>query len=345
MIIHNLPYCKDITIFATILGIWHNPLGRIFKTMYKKKRILLCGVGIAMMLGGCSEMDNKTTNNDNEKGNEAHAVPSSETLVSVQDYTGEGYALPYGKETDKLAEENRDQIENTAIKFFKKQYKTDVYIHNVVGALDGATIFVESKEEPHFYTYAVVPINEQEKKVMADNIWVDEFKVENAIKGGLYQMIFPEEFKNLNTYLESLEAKGEVTGKTKETLQSVGGHGYMTPYYFIALTSKEEAIQPVYDLYISNPDESIENLHNAYNGELFAPENFKINIQLFMNDKHANPSVDLFNQITKELEDMSEIPKGTYSFSLNDNFIDEQSAEGAKDNSLKRSYPDYIIKE
>jgi len=119
----------------------------------------------------------------------------------------------------------------------------------------------------------------------------------------------------------------------------------MTPYYFIALTSKEEAIKPVYDLYISNPDESAENLRKAYDEDLFNAENFKINIQLFMTDKQAKPSEELFNQVTKELEEMVSIPKGTYSFSLNDNFIDKQSAEGAKDNSLKRGFPDYIIKE
>lgn len=65
----------------------------------------------------------------------------------------------------------------------------------MVGAKDGATVFVESKGEPHFFTYAVVPINVKEKKVMTDQIWADEFQVENAIKGGLYHMIFSEEFK------------------------------------------------------------------------------------------------------------------------------------------------------
>lgn len=119
----------------------------------------------------------------------------------------------------------------------------------------------------------------------------------------------------------------------------------MTPYYFIALTSKEEAIKPVYDLYISNPDENTENLRNAYEEGLFIPENFKVNIQLFMADKQAKPSKEIFKQVTKELEEMNSIPKGTYSFSLNDNFIDKQSSEGAKDNSLKRGFPDYIIKE
>lgn len=313
--------------------------------MYKKTKILLCSVGISLMLGGCSGMNSANNNQESEKSKETQAAPSEESLISVQDYTGEGYALPYGKETDKIADESLDEIEEAAIKFFKEKYKTDVTVHNVVGAKDGATVFVESKDEPHFYTYAVVPIDELEKKVMTEKIWADEFQVENAIKGGLYHMIFNEEFQQLDDYLETLSAEGQVTGKTKDALQNVGGHGYMTPYYFIALTSKEEAIKPVYELYISNPDESTENLRNVYDEDAFNPENFKINIQLFMAEKQAEPNEEIFNQVTKELEDMDSIPKGTYSFALNDNFIDKQSSEGAKDNSLKRGFPDYIIKE
>ncbi|MBG9588232.1 hypothetical protein ABE26_14665 [Cytobacillus firmus] len=313
--------------------------------MRKKTKILLCSVGISLMLGGCSGMNSTNNNQDSEKTKETQAAPSEETLISVQDYTGEGYALPYGKVTDEIADENLDQIEEAAINFFKEKYKTDVTVHNVVGAKDGATVFVESKGEPHFYTYAVVPIDELEKKVMTEKIWADEFQVENAIKGGLYHMIFNEEFKQLDEYLETLAAEGQVTGKTKDALQNVGGHGYMTPYYFLALTSKEEAIKPVYDLYISNPEESVENLRNAYEEGSFNPENFKINIQLFMADKQAEPSEEIFNQVTEELEEMNSIPMGTYSFSLNDNFIDKQSSEGSKENSLKRGFPDYIIKE
>ncbi|MEK3857282.1 DUF1672 family protein [Cytobacillus sp. FSL H8-0458] len=290
-------------------------------------------------------MNSTNNNQDTEKTKETQAAASEETMVSVQDYTGEGYALPYGKETDKIADDHLAQIEEAALNFFKEKYKTDVTVHNVVGAKDGATVFVESKGEPHFYTYAVVPIDELEKKVMTEKIWADEFQVENAIKGGLYHMIFNEEFKQLDEYLETLAAEGQVTGKTKDALQNVGGHGYMTPYYFLALTSKEEAIKPVYDLYISNPEESVENLRNAYEEGSFNPENFKINIQLFMADKQAEPSEEIFNQVTEELEEMNSIPMGTYSFSLNDNFIDKQSSEGSKENSFKRGFPDYIIKE
>ncbi|EFV78261.1 MULTISPECIES: DUF1672 family protein [Cytobacillus] len=302
--------------------------------MHKKTKILLCSVGISLMLGGCSGMNSANNNQESEKSKETQAAPSEESQISVQDYTGEGYALPYGKETDKIADESLDQIEEATIKFFKEKYKTDVTVHNVVGAKDGATVFVESKGEPHFYTYAVVPIDELEKKVMTEKIWADEFQVENAIKGGLYHMIFKEEFKQLDKYLETLAAEGQVTGKTKEALQNVGGQGFSTPYYFISMRSKEAAIKPVYDLYMKNPDESEENLRNAFEDSSFAADNLFINIQLFMADKNAKPNKELFDQITKDLEEMTSIPRGSYSFVLNDNFIDKQSSSGMGDNSL-----------
>lgn len=40
--------------------------------------------------------------------------------------------------------------------------------------------------------------------MLTDKIWADEFQVENAIKGGLYHIIFREEFNKLDSYLESL---------------------------------------------------------------------------------------------------------------------------------------------
>ncbi|MEH6988688.1 DUF1672 family protein [Cytobacillus firmus] len=290
-------------------------------------------------------MNSTNNNQDTEKTKETQAAPSEETMVSVQDYTGEGYALPYGKVTDKIAEDNLAQIEEAAIKFFKEKYKTDVTVHNVVGAKDGATVFVESKGEPHFYTYAVVPIDELSEKVDISNIQADEYQVQNAIQGGLYHMIFKEEFGQLDHYLHSLSEKGQIAGKTEEALQNVGGHGFMTPYYFISTASEDAAIKPVYDLYLQNPEESINNLKDAYDESLFDKENFQINIQLFMKDKQAEPSKEVFNQVTKDLEEMNNIPKGTYSFYLNDNLIHAETSEGAKDNSLKRAFPDYIIKE
>lgn len=119
----------------------------------------------------------------------------------------------------------------------------------------------------------------------------------------------------------------------------------MTPYYFINMLSTEAAIKPVYDLYLRDPDASKKELRNAFDENLFDAENLFINIQLFMSDKGAEPSEEIFNRVTKDLEEMSGIPKGTYSFTLNDNLIQRETSEGSKDNSLSRAFPNEIIKE
>lgn len=313
--------------------------------MHKKTKILLCSVGISLMLGGCSGMNSTNNNLEIKEAKETQTSASSDTFISVQEYTGEGYFLANGKETDEIAEQNRDQIEKAAQKYFQEKYQIEVKAHNVVGARDGATVFLESEGEPHFYTYAVVPIDVKEKKVLADQIWADENEVQNAIKGGLYQMIFKEEFQELDHYLETLTAEGKVTGKTKEALENTGGNGYMTPYYFVVVSKNEEAIKPVYDLYLNNHNESIESLRNAYDASKFSADNLTISIQLYMQDKKAEPNEELFNRVTKDLQGMNNIPKGSYGFYLNDNLIHRETAKGIKDNSLRRGFPDYIIKE
>ena len=60
-----------------------------------------------------------------------------EDFVRIQDYKGEGYTLRNsGTETSKIAKKNQKEIEIAVIKFFKETYKTEVKVHNIVGAKD-----------------------------------------------------------------------------------------------------------------------------------------------------------------------------------------------------------------
>lgn len=313
--------------------------------MHNKTKTLLCIVGISLLLGGCSGMNSTNNNQEIKEAKETQTSASNDTFISVQEYTGEGYFLAIGEETDKIAEANKAQIDEATKKFFQEKYKTEVKVHNVVGAEDGATVFVESVGEPHFYTYAVVPIIEKENKIDIDKIWADDFQVQNAIKGGLYHMIFKEEFQQLDKYFDSLAAEGEITGKTKEALQNVGGYGFMTPYYLISTSKNDESIIPVYKLYLSNPKESVEKLKVAFDESKFSAENLTIGIQLFMKDKDAKPSEKIFNQVVKDVKEMKNIPRGSYGIVLNDNYIHRETSEGFKESSLERDYPDSIVKE
>ena len=70
-----------------------------------------------------------------------------------------------------------------------ENYKTDVTIQNFVSAADGVSVFVESVSEPHFYTFAIVPVDVKNKEVKVDSVWSQEGQVENAIQSGLYAML------------------------------------------------------------------------------------------------------------------------------------------------------------
>ena len=101
-----------------------------------------------------------------------------ENFVRIQDYTGEGYKLRDSRpETGKLAEEHREEIEEAVQQFFLNNYKTEVIVHNMVGAVDGASVFVESVGEPHFYTFAIVAIDVKNKTVELDTIRSQEGKL------------------------------------------------------------------------------------------------------------------------------------------------------------------------
>ncbi|MED1608088.1 hypothetical protein P4U90_22485 [Cytobacillus kochii] len=100
------------------------------------------------------------------------------------------------------------------------------------------------------------------------------------------------------------------------------------------MTNKETALEPVYELYMQNPEESVKHLRATFEDELFDATNLFINIQLFMAEEKEKPSTALFDELTQELERMDEIPKGSYSFVLNDHFIDKQSASGMGEHSI-----------
>ncbi|RIW32561.1 DUF1672 family protein [Bacillus salacetis] len=311
--------------------------------MNRKKKWIINGIGLSLLLGGCMNMDNANGNGVDEKKNTQAEVKAQ--YARVQDYKGEGYTLINGKENDKIAEENREEVEKAVKDFFLKKYKTDVEVHNIVGNEDGATVYVESKGRLHFYTYAVVPIDTNQKKVRTSEVMSVEGQVENAIRGSLYAHLYKKEFQKLDQYFEKITSEGKVTGKRIEAIQNVEGSGYMTPYYFVSTFNHDDQIKPVYDLYLNDPDISDSELKEKFDYNSFKLENLKINVSLFMKKNGADPNKEIFEKISSDLESLEGIPNGTYSFFLNDNKVSVESSEGIKGNSLKRAYPDYIVNE
>lgn len=99
-----------------------------------KKKLILSSLGLSLVLTGCSDL----------------VVQMKKQLKNKQQYknksklTREGYELDNGEKTDKIAEVNREEIDGAVKAFFRGTYKTEVKVHNVVSAVDGATVFVES---------------------------------------------------------------------------------------------------------------------------------------------------------------------------------------------------------
>jgi hypothetical protein len=314
----------------------------------KVKTFILLFLGISFLLGGCAIMENNTDSipeknnqtNDLDKINEFE----KENYVRIQEYSGEGYTLRDSrKETGEIAEENRALVEKEVQTFFKNNYKTDVTIHNIVSAADGVSVFIESVGEPHFYTFAIVPIDVKSKEVKTDSVWSQEGQVENAIKGGLYAMAFDEEFAKLNQYLEGLTQEYPIVGTPMKAIENVMGTGFTTPYYFI--TPFGDVFKELFEMYINSPELTKKELRTFFEENNFDPESVAVGIEFYMKGAKTEPDEIIYKKIINEIEDMQGIPKGSYSVMLNDNFIDPERGIGAKENTLGHFSPDKIIKE
>ena len=315
-----------------------------------KKRFLLTGILCsALLLGGCSALTN--SNDETEKKNEQKADKKTEAemiedkyFVSVQDYTGEEYTLDNGEETDKIAKENRDEVERAIKKYFKDEYKTEVKVHNIVGAIDGATVFVESVGKPHFYSYAIIPIDKDKKEVDSEGVWSQEGQVEAAILSGLYAWINEDKFKKLGQYLEEKVEEYPVVGISEEANQNGVGNYHTTPYYKVVIYGgvMEEKLLKAY---LDDPQRSKEEWIEMLNGETINPAFIGILIQLYMEEPNVEPNNEIFDQIVSDLSEMDGLPIGKYSFLLHDNTVDKTNGQNNKENTLDRAAPNYIIKQ
>lgn len=284
------------------------------------------------LLGGCMTMngDNQLQNNNETKIEEGH-----DRYADVTDYTGEGYGLPGGETTHKIANEKFAEIEKAVSAFFREEYKTDVIVHNAVGNADGATVFVQSVSKPHFHTYAIIGIDVEKGDVLADNIWTETNQVEQAIFSGLLVMMMEEEFTILDTFISEIAASYPVVGLREEVINNVRATAYTTPYYFVQPLALRDEMEQITELYFANPDISADQLRQHFDRENYEAEKLIISISFFMEENEPAPS--LFHDIVASFEDIEGVPRANYTLSLHDNKINKQSASGDQENSLEKS--------
>src|SRR5690625_4037348 len=217
------------------------------------KKILIPFMLLIIVIGGCSAINDS---NQSEKNNSINANNEEENekydpnhYAPIQEYTGEGYALEGAcEETGEIVNEHREEVEKAVEDFFENEYKTEIKVHNIVSAKDGVSVFVESIGEPHFYSFAIVPVDIKNKEVKTDQVWSQEGQVEGALRGSLYVMAFEEEFAKLDDYLASVEERFPVVGMNIEVAENTQGNGYNTPYYF-----PKALFDPMYEFYLENP--------------------------------------------------------------------------------------------
>ncbi|MED4202749.1 DUF1672 family protein [Neobacillus mesonae] len=309
------------------------------------KTMMALAIGMSLILGGCGKMnisDNNTETESKTPNNKEESNVRLENYVRVQDYTGEGYKLENGEKTDKIAKTHRKEIDQAVKDFFLKNYKTKVIVHNAVGNVDGATVFVESVGEPHFHAYAIIPIDTKNKKIMSENVWSQEGQIEDAIATGIYAMIFDEEFKKLDQYVGSFVKEHPVVGRRIEAVNNTDTGGFSTPYYYT--TSKGELCDFLFDKYMENPKRSNEEWKTLFDKKSLDPKDQIITIEFFMAEKDTEPDPAVLNQLVADIEKGDGIPPGAYSVLLNDNTLDKTTGINSKDSTLERAYPNFIIK-
>src|SRR5690625_1036241 len=266
----------------------------------KRNYVLVVLIICALIVGGCLNMDNSGDEtqgkNDNTKdnGNDKQNDYEQENYVPSQEYTGEGFTLlDANPKTGEIAEENREEVVTAVEGFFKNQYKTEVDVHNIVSAVDGVSVFVESVGEPHFYSFAIVPIDIKNEEVKTDQVWSQEGQVESALRGSLYVMAFEEEFANLDDYLEEIEEKYPIVGERIEMVENTQGGGYENRYYFVT-----SGFSSLYEKYLKNPDITKGELRSYLDGE--DPSYSEINgisIRFYMEEPNIEPDAEVYEEI------------------------------------------------
>ena len=303
--------------------------------------IALC-ISLSLLLGGCLNMGNIL--DEEEAGEARKEAYEKENYVRIQDYKGEGYTLRNTrKETGQIAEANREELEEAVEAFFLEDYKTKVVVHNIVSAVEGVSVFVESVGEPHFYTFAIVPIDVKNKKVETNRVWSQEGQVENAIQSGLYAMVFEQEFSKLDAYLEDVTLKYPVVGTPIEAVANVMGTGYSTPYYFT--TPLGDIYDDLLKSYLNDPKITKQEIINLFAENDFNSNEIIISIEFYMKEGGVKPDEKIYEGILSDIKSWEGVPRGNYSLMLNDNLIDRRRGIGAKENTLDYTKKEGVVKE
>lgn len=113
-----------------------------------------------------------------------------------------------------------------------EQFEVEVTAHNAIPAVDAATVFVQSKEDPQFHTFVIVGID-VENNALSEIVSTREGEAEKSIFAGLYVNRFQDEFNQLDQLLAEFVEEFNLLGLKQDAINNVMSTGYTTPYYFV----------------------------------------------------------------------------------------------------------------
>ncbi|EIT84285.1 lipoprotein [Fictibacillus macauensis ZFHKF-1] len=262
-------------------------------------------MSIVLVLAGCGGKSEQT---------ESPYIP-------VQDYTGQGYELHNGEKYVEFAKEHRAEVEKLVKAHFRNKYKSDVTVHNVVGAQDAVVAQVEAIGSVNYHTYVILPIVSDQ---LTGKVVGEEGELEGAIVTSLYGQAYQKEFQVLDTFCKEVSNKYPVIGISQAAIDNTKSFGIYKPFYRVSLL--DMYYPEIFKLYRTHSKVTSKELDRYIRHKKVDKKYVSITLGFYMKQRHAAPDANMLKKIYKEFKQKKGFPPGNYTIFLNSNEIQKATA-------------------
>ncbi|WP_323703679.1 DUF1672 family protein [Mammaliicoccus sp. Dog046] len=206
------------------------------------KKIISSLVATSLILGGCSDMpENKSTNDNQQKTKNTKEEKAIPEKMPVQEYKGQGFQPHAEDEAIKFAKKHRKEFEKLGEQFFKDNFSLNVKATNVVAVDDGVEVYVHCNDNGIVFN-ASIPFTKDSLGVPGsfrsnDTSSEMEILVGKVLSGFEYRAQ-KEKYDNLTQFYKDNREKYNYTGMTKEAINSTQNVGYRNEYFYILYSSR-----------------------------------------------------------------------------------------------------------
>ncbi|MGY3777395.1 DUF1672 family protein [Isobaculum melis] len=254
-------------------------------------------------------------------------------IVSVQDYTGEGFHGEYNQTTDRIVKRNYEELELIANEYMQENFKTDVEITSYIPLENIAVVLFKTKKEPVIHSSFYVMVDHKDRSLI-HQFNAHEGEVEQSIVSGLYHYAYEEEFNKFNEKIEELKDKYPVVSLTEEAHEKTYISMYREKNYYISMSSL--SVPSVLDFYKeTNEVISKEEVRTMFELIESSEEISKgIVIRLYMKEAGTHSDKKLLNNLIDDMSKFSFLLKGSYTINLMSNDVLKKSGHGVENEDL-----------